>query len=58
MAAIFPIRLCRVLLGGLRDRLKRDGTVIDGHAGMHERSVSKDGLISVCAAQEREDLIR
>ena len=47
MAAIFPIRLCKAILSGLRDQLKRDGTVIDGHAGMHEISVTKDGLISL-----------
>ena len=42
---------------GLRDQLKRDGTVIDGHAGMYERSVTKDVIISLCAAQERADLV-
>ena len=30
-------------------------TVIDGHTGMHKISVTKDGLISLCASQERED---
>ena len=42
---------------GLRDQLKRDGAVIGGHAGMRERSSTKDGLISLCTAQEREDLV-
>ena len=54
MAAIFPIRLCKAILGGLRDHLRKDGTVNEDHAGMHERSMTKDGLISLCAAQEHE----
>ena len=57
MAAIFPIRLCKAILSGLRDQLKRDWTVIEGHASMHEISVARDGLISLCAAQERDDLV-
>ena len=55
MAAICPIRLCTAIIGGLRDQLKKDGTVIESHACMHERSMTKDGLISLCAAQEREE---
>ena len=41
----------------MRDQLKRDGTIIDSHTGMHEISVTKDGLIHLCAAMEREDLV-
>ena len=57
MAAIFPIRLCKAILSGLRGQLKRNGTVVEGHAGMHERSVTKDVLISLCAAQEHEEFV-
>ena len=57
MAAIFPIQFCKAILSGLRDHLKKDGTVIDGNAGMHERSVTKYGLTNLCAAMEREDLV-
>ena len=32
--------------------------VIEGHAGMHERSVTKDGLISLCAVQEHEEFVQ
>ena len=57
MTAIFPIRLCKAIRGGLRDQLKKDGTFIEGHTGMHERSITKDGRISLCAAQEREEFV-
>ena len=57
MAAIFPIRLCKVILGGLRGQLKKDGTGIEGHAGIHERLMTKGGLISLCAVQEREEIV-
>ena len=57
MAAIFPIRLCKAILGGLRNQLRKDGTVIEGHTGMHGRSMTKDGLISLCAAQELEEFV-
>ena len=58
MAATFPIRLGKPILSGLRDQLGKDGTVIDeGHAGMHERSMSKDGLVSLCAALEHEEFV-
>ena len=38
--------------------MKRDGAVIKGHACMHERSETEDGLKSLCAAQEYEELIK
>ena len=57
MAAIFLNWLCKAILSGLRDQGKRDETVIDGHAGMHERSATTCDLVSLCAAQEREDLV-
>ena len=37
--------------------MRKDGTVIEGHTGMHERSMTKDGLISLCAAQEGEKFV-
>ena len=57
MAAVFPIRLCKAILGGPREQLKKDRTVIEGHVGMRERLMTKDGLISLCASQEREEYV-
>ena len=57
MAATLPIRLCKATLKGLCDQLRKYGTVIDGHAGMHERSMTKNGFISLCGAQEPEGFV-
>jgi len=48
MAAIFPVRLCKAILGGLRDQLRADGAVHDGVVGIHEheRHVSNDADVS------------
>ena len=35
MAAIFPLKLCKAILSGLRSQLKSDGIVIDGEVGLH-----------------------
>ena len=37
--------------------MRKDGTVIEGHTRMHDRSMTKDGLISLSAAQEREEFV-
>ena len=34
MAAIFPLKLCRAIHGGLRDQLCKDGVFLNGHVGM------------------------
>ena len=36
MAAVYPVKLCKAILTGLRDQLRSDGVVIDGIVGMHE----------------------
>ena len=40
MAAIFPVRLCKAILGGLRTQLKKDGVIADGHVGMQPVDMS------------------
>ena len=37
MAAAFPLKLCRAILGGLRNQLRKDGILLNGHVGMQER---------------------
>ena len=36
MAAVYPAKLCRAILSGFRDQLKRDGYLINGVVGMQE----------------------
>ena len=36
MAAIFPLKLCKAILSGFRDQLKKDGILINGIVGMQE----------------------
>ena len=33
MAAVFPLKLCRAILGGLQNQLKKDGILRNGHVG-------------------------
>ena len=37
MAAIFPIKLCKAILSGLKQQLRKDGVVLNGTVGLHER---------------------
>ena len=47
MAAIFPVRLCKAILSGFRQQLKKDGIVRDGTVGMHEAEQGKDEEVGI-----------
>ena len=65
MAAIFPLKLCRAILG-LRNQLRNDGALINGHVGMQEYEVDAkmntvhddacaynlDGTLSTCVGED------
>ena len=36
LAAIFPVRLCKAILSGFSNHLRRDGVTSSGVIGMHE----------------------
>ena len=59
MAAIFPLKLCRAILGGLKSQLKKDGVVCNGQVGMHAHDPEgedDDGYLNMCAAEMHVDV--
>ena len=66
MAAIFPLKLCRAILSGFRDQLKKDGILVNGTVGMQQNgrgikttttdddhcAYGLDGSLNMCAAEE------
>ena len=47
MAAIFPVRLCKAILSGFQQQLKKDGIVHDGTVGMNEADQGKDDEVGI-----------
>jgi hypothetical protein len=59
MVAIFPLKLCRAILGGLKSQLKKDGVVCNGQVGMHAHDPEgedDDGYLNMCAAEMYVDV--
>ena len=69
MAAIFPLKLCLAILGGLWNQFRKDGVFLNGHIGMQECNgdakmclahadgcgYNLDGSVNLCAS---EDIVR
>ena len=60
MAAIFPIRLCKAILSGLKNQLRSDGVVIDGHHGMQAANMVEkdDGQIYSFVQTEHGEVLK
>ena len=54
MAAIFPIRLCKAILEGFRNQLKKDGVVFEGVVGMHDADQSNSTTATPTRASPRD----
>ena len=65
MAAIFHLQLCRAILGGWRNQLKKNGFLLNERVGMQEHNVSLthddddddcgynlDGSLNLCASED------
>ena len=44
MAAVYHFKLCRAILVGFRDQLRKDGTYVDGFVGLLESRTVREKL--------------
>ena len=47
LAAIFPVKLCKAILSGFSNQLRRDGVTVPGVIGMHEAEHGRNNEPSI-----------